>query len=155
MKQGGFFMQKQALAFFTMFSLILMLSIYYITLPKEHKTALTQESVIASIEEEIDESKETNISKNNEIVSHPDSTTEEKEEAIKENEQLKQQKQMEEDLKSNIEKLGFKSDIEIKDQTIYVYVHEKENDDHASAILKNIYKTMGNSYFIEVSFDGE
>ena len=36
-------MNKQALAFLTMFSLILMLSVYYVTLPNDNMSVMTQD----------------------------------------------------------------------------------------------------------------
>lgn len=83
-------MKKQALAFFTMFSLILMLSIYYITLPKEVNTSKKSESVIASLDKEKKESKETATDSNNQVISDPESSENDKSEAISENEQLKE-----------------------------------------------------------------
>lgn len=146
-------MKKQALAFFTMFSLILMLSIYYITLPKEVNTSKKSESVIASLDKEKKESKETATDSNNQVISDPESSENDKSEAISENEQLKENIKKEGEYKNYIKELGYDSSVEIKDKTIYVSVkEEKESDEIARSIMKALYEKSQNAYFIEIHF---
>lgn len=146
-------MKKQALAFFTMFSLILMLSIYYITLPKEVNTSKKSESVIASLDKEKKESKETATDSNNQVISDPESSENDKNEAISENEQLKENAKKEEEYKTCVKELGYESSVEIKDKTIYVSVkEEEESDEIARSIMKALYEKSQNAYFIEINF---
>ena len=61
--QGGFFMNKQALAFISMFTLVLMLSIYYVsleTIPPQSNTPVSDiTSVMAVLNEQNQEKKDT------------------------------------------------------------------------------------------------
>ena len=146
-------MKKQALAFFTMFSLILMLSIYYITLPKEVSTTKKSESVISSLNEDSKKSKETTKENNDQVISDPDSSEKDKTEAISENEQLKENAKKEEEIKSSVKALGYENTVEIKDKTLYISVlNEKADDKIARSIMKTLYEKTNNAFFIEVSF---
>lgn len=53
-------MNKQALAFLTMFSLILMLSVYYVTLPNDNMSVMTQDGKAQSEAMMEEENKEEN-----------------------------------------------------------------------------------------------
>lgn len=146
-------MRKEALAFFTMFSLILMLSIYYITLPKENKTTVQYESVISSIEENKEANKNDKISANEEVISNPNASIDEIEQAITENEELKNNIQTEKEINNYIREIGHENSVEIKENTIFITVlNEKEDDNIAISIMKYIYSKFGNKYLIEVSF---
>lgn len=63
-------MNKQAFTFLTLFSLILVLSIYYIMLPPQtqEETVTTAESTITQLQEQLDLKRDEIISKNNEII---------------------------------------------------------------------------------------
>lgn len=146
-------MKKQALAFFTMFSLILMLSIYYITLPKEVNTTKKSESVISTLDDDSKKSKETTKENNDQVISNPEASDDEKDEAISENEQLKENAKKEKEYQKVVKALGYENSVEIKEKTIYVSVSgEKEDDKIARSIMKALYEKTNNAYFIEISF---
>lgn len=145
-------MKRQALAFFTMFSLILMLSIYYITLPKENTTTQKSESVIKTLEDDKEENKDDTSISNDSIISDPTTSSEDKIDAISENEQIKENKKMEEECSKIVLEAGYDNTVEIKDKTIYISIAESEEESIASNIMKLIYNKVKDTYFIEVNF---
>lgn len=94
-------MNKQALAFLTMFSLILMLSVYYVTLPADSTTVMKEESSESGKADKEDadktadsgtkdtenqtENKEESTSKESRAVALQDSINQKKEEEINKN----------------------------------------------------------------------
>lgn len=146
-------MRKQALAFFTMFSLILMLSIYYITLPKESNTTKQYESVISSLDETKDENREDKLIINENIIADANTNIRDKEDAIIENEQIKENIKKEEEISQKITTLGYENSVEINEQTIKISIlNKKESDDIAISVMQEVYKSVGKTYLIEVSF---
>ncbi|NBK97292.1 MAG: hypothetical protein EOM50_04640 [Erysipelotrichia bacterium] len=149
-------MKKQAIAFFTMFSLILMLSIYYITLPKETTKVVKEDvSVIADLEQESENNKEEEEEKNNDVISDPDADEESKNEAILKNETLKENEKLANTYKQTISDMGYENSVEIKEKTIYVTLQGEQNEKIASKVMKTLYKACENKYFIEVSFNSK
>lgn len=147
-------MKKQAIAFFTMFSLILMLSIYYITLPKDTaKTSKTDVSVISSLDEEKESNTQEEKEKNDDVISDPDTDEDSKNEAILKNETLKENEELQKSYSKMISDMGYENSVEIKEKTVYITVSGEQDDSVASTIMKTLYKEIGNKYFIEVSFN--
>lgn len=143
-------MKKQAFAFFTMFSLILMLSVYYITLPEENNLKKS-EKVIKSLDEENND--ETTSMINDEIISNPNTSSEDKSKAISENEQIKYDNDKEIEYSNLITDAGYNNSVEIKEKTIYVSIKDiKQEDKIVREIMKLLYDSFGDKYFIEISF---
>lgn len=149
-------MKKQAIAFFTMFSLILMLSIYYITLPNESANMSKKDvPVISDLNKDSDENKKVEKESNDDIISDPNADEKTKNEAIIKNETLKESEKLETTLMSKLKELGNDTSIEVKEKTIYINVEAKEEQSIAASIMKEVYKEVGNKYFIEVSFNSK
>ncbi len=147
-------MKKQAIAFFTMFSLLLMLAIYYITLPEESANSSVNDiSVISEISENTQEGKEEEMEKNDEIISDPDSNEEEKNEAILKNETLKANRTIETDIQKKLQEMGYETNVEIKEKTIYVTIAKEKDEEIAKAVMKAVYEEIQDKYFIEVGFN--
>lgn len=147
-------MKKQAIAFFTMFSLILMLSIYYITLPKDTaKTSKSDVSVISTLDEEKESNTQEEKEKNDDVISDPDTDEDSKNEAILKNETLKENEELQKSYSKMISDMGYENSVEIKEKTVYITVSGEQDDSVASTIMKTLYKEIGNKYFIEVSFN--
>lgn len=131
-----------------------MLSIYYITLPKETtKVSKKEVSVISELDKDSETNKKEEQKSNDEIISDPDTDEESKNEAILKNETLKENEELQASYNKLIKDMGYENSVEIKDKTIYVSVQEKQDDAIASAIMKALYKQCQNKYFIEVSFN--
>lgn len=148
-------MKTQALAFFTMLSLILMLSIYYITIPKETTTTMKEESVISTIEEDKNNKKTQNIENNESVLSDANASMEEKENAIIENEKVKDTIKLEKALSEKVLEKGYKNEIEIIENTMYVSLFMENDTKIASTVMKLLYKEVQNKYLIEIRFLSE
>lgn len=149
-------MRKQALVFFTMFSIILMLSIYYVTLPQDKIDNKKEESVLHELDESKENTKDSEKKKNNEIISDPNSDSEDKNNAIKENEELKNTEKLENEYSNDIKTLGYENSVEIKDKTIYITIlNQSEDGSIAQDIMKSIYSKVNSAFFIEVSFNSK
>ena len=77
-------MNKQAFTFLTLFSLILVLSIYYIMLPPTSQNEVVQNdiSTIEQLQNQLDKKRKDIITKNNEIIAKETSTSESINEAL-------------------------------------------------------------------------
>lgn len=147
-------MKRQAIAFFTMFSLVMMLSIYYITLPDEDATVNSKDtSVVAKLNERTDENKKDETEKNNEIISDPEADEQKKSAAIIENEKIKENEKLQNECVDAIKKVGYESHVEIKEKTVYITIlNQKEDAEIVTKTLKSCFPIVGNDFFLEVSF---
>lgn len=152
-------MNKQATAFLTMFSLILMLSVYYVTLPLDTQVVMKGEEPIKeepqpeSTEETSTSKKQEEIYQQNSIVSDQNSTQEEKQTALQTIEQLKSEMQLQEDLSKALTEAGFQNNVQIQEQVCKVEIIEGEdNEDNAKKAMELAYDVVEGQYFVEVSF---
>lgn len=163
-------MNKQALAFLTLFSLILMLSVYYVTLPND-VTAVVSENTQETTEDAADTStptsKETSaqlqdtIAKSlNEklqaakaVVADAQSSESDKQDAlttIKELEQIKEQQQQ---IHAKIQELGYENAVEISEGTCRITLYNcEESKDVVDQAMKVAYAIVKENYLLEVTF---
>ncbi len=162
-------MNRQALAFLTMFSLILMLSVYYVTLPTDTTSVMTTESgedlsdpkdaqsgkenEAEKLQEEITSKQEEEVKKQSDIVSDTQSSEEAKKEALETLETLKDEEQQKTALKDALQKGGFVCAIEITEGTCKINVFDSEdNEANAKKVMDLAHQTLGQKYLIEVTF---
>lgn len=147
-------MKKQAVAFFTMFSLIMMLAIYYITLPeKDAKITSKEVDVMAKLNKKTKENKNIEKEKNDDIISDSEADEASKNEAIVENEMIKENEKLQNDCMNAIKEAGYESHVEIKEKTAYITIlNQKEQKDIVNSVIKSAYPLLKNNYFIEVCF---
>ncbi len=146
-------MKKQALTFFTMFSLIMMLSIYYISLPNEVSTQVSSIPVMQEEEDPQVQNEQNQKEMNDEIIADESSTQEEKVEALAKNDTLDENNGLEEEVKQAIINLGYECEVEIKEQSIYVNILNQEEDASIiSMIMKEIHRSVGTQYLMEIKF---
>lgn len=162
-------MNRQALAFLTMFSLILMLSVYYVTLPTDTTSVMTTENgenlsdskeeekqqgtEAEKLQEEITSKQEEEVKKQSDIVSDTKSSEEAKKEALETLETLKDDEQQKTALKQALEKAGFMSAIEITEGTCKINVFDSEDkEENAKKVMDIAHQSIGQKYLIEVTF---
>ena len=155
-------MNKQALAFLTLFSLILMLSVYYVTLPadtssvmKDDKTSQKAESKndANKLKDKVNEKKDQQINDNSDVISSPDKSDEEKQEALKNIENLKDSKEVEQALIDGLKKEGYTSVVEISDQACKVTILDQKSDKEiAKKVIQYVYNATKGKYLTEVAF---
>lgn len=159
---------KKSIWFLTLFSLILVLSVYYITMPSEllistngnyteEKTEetsnITESTVLVALRLE-DEEEMLKEMENLQLILNGDGTIEEKNEAFDKMKQLNINKGEQEKLENKIKEVyNLDSFVKIKNNQIEITVKKDEND---STLANNIMRTIQELYeeekYITVKF---
>lgn len=147
---------KQKLWFLTLFSLILVLSVYYVTMPsnllsvsdiKEDTTptiSMEDANILDVLKEENNERVAKEIESLRKIVVDVETNIDDKNIAYEKIQKLEENKGKEEKIVSLIkEKLGFDTYVEIKNAKVNVVVSNKE---HSYKIANNIIKLVSSSF---------
>ena len=159
---------KKGVWFITLFSLILVLSVYYITMPTEllisnkkntdekvEPTVQVEESdILVSLRVEADEKMEKELKELKEVISNAESTVEEKNEAFEKIKSLNANRSEEESLEKKIQET-FKLDsfVKIEDSGISVIVNNaKGSDELANNIMRSIQENYDTKKSIAVKF---
>ena len=162
---------KKNLWFLTLTSIILVLAIYYVTMPLGNDNMVlssennnTEKEVMVTIEEsealtaariEKQEQDLNDIKKLQEILLSDDKTVDEKNEAYEQIKYLNASKSTEERLEKNINSsFELTSFVSIKNNTIKVTIANKEDSlDLANKIITLVNKETNNSYYVTVKFE--
>ncbi len=152
-------MNKQAFTFLTLFSLILVLSIYYIMLPPVSKEeSVTQnKTTIEQLQSQLDKKRDDIISKNNQIIAQESSTSDSINEALETISETKNIGEQEKKIVDKIKELGYQEAfVEIDGSTIKITVLQKEaTQSDASKVIKAVLEIVGEDYQVEVKFIAE
>ncbi len=152
-------MNKQAFTFLTLFSLILVLSIYYIMLPPTSQNEVVQNdiSTIEQLQNQLDKKREDIITKNNEIIAKESSTSESINEALETISETKNVTEKEKSIVIQLGELGYQeSYVEIDNQTVKITILKKDaTQSDASNVIKEVLNLVGDSYQVEVKFIDE
>ena len=152
-------MNKQAFTFLTLFSLILVLSIYYIMLPPTSQNEVVQNdiSTIEQLQNQLDKKREDIITKNNEIIAKESSTSESINEALETISETKNVTEKEKSIVTQLGELGYQeSYVEIDNQTVKITILKKDaTQSDASNVIKEVLNLVGDSYHVEVKFIDE
>ncbi len=160
---------KQNLWFITLFSLILILGIYYISIDDEVASVLKAEDtsnanevieinesdVLVALEIENDEEKQALMEEYQNILLDTGSTLEEKNVAYENMQKLNNSKAEETKVKKLIkEKFDLNSFVKIKDNTISITVASKEhNTEKANSIIRSVQELYESKMYITVKFN--
>lgn len=159
---------KQKLWFLTLFSLILVLSVYYITMPSEILTAsketsknknvsvetVTEADVLTVLRVEADEERLALAAEYNEILTNKDTTTEEKNNAYNGLKSLNEVKAKEELLEKNIkEKLSLDSFVKVESNNVSITIKKKKHDySLANDVMRLVQEQFKEKMYISVKF---
>ena len=162
---------KRSLWFLTLFSLILVLSVYYITMPSELLMATNNgskedtETVSASVENEESaelvalrvESEEKlldEITELKKVLTDSNSSTEEKNAAFEKMQTLNKNRGTEESIENKIKnEFNLKSFVSIDETSVSVVVDSKEHDKElANKIMRSVQEEFESSMSISVKF---
>ncbi len=160
---------KKGVWFLTLFSLILVLSVYYITMPpellitkgeKENNDSSTpvanveESSILVALRVEADEELEEEITSLKKIISNADSSVEEKNEAFEKIKELNSNRSIEENIEAQIENdYQLKSFVKVDGNNIEVIVHKEEHDSTlANNIMRSVQENFDTSKNITVKF---
>ncbi len=158
---------KKSIWFLTLFSLILVLSVYYITMPsellistngnytkeEEPTTNVTESTVLVALRVEAEEELLKEM-ENLQLILNGDGTIEEKNKAFDKMKELNMNKGEEEKLENKIKEVyNLESFVKIRNGQIEVVVKKEEND---STLANNIMRTIQELYeeekYITVKF---
>lgn len=174
-RTGGIMINKKSLWFLTLFSLILVLSIYYITMPSElllttntskidneqnkdensEPTISVEESdLLVALRVEADEEMASAIEDLQLVLTNTESSVEEKNKAYEKIKELNDNRGEEEKLETQIkENYNLNSFVKINASQISVTVN---SDEHSESLANNIMRTIQSNYedskYITVKF---
>ncbi len=160
---------KKGVWFLTLFSLILVLSVYYITMPpellitpntnneNEESTPVVnmeESSILVALRVEADEELETQISELKKIVSDADSSVEDKNEAFEKIKELNSNRSNEENLEKKInDEFELQAFVKIEGNNIEALVNAEKHDINlANKIMRLIQAEFDTSKNITVKF---
>ena len=156
-------MNKKVVTFLSLFSLVLILSIYYVispfgeTNPPNTNVNLVVEeendAYFASLEVTKEENYQNYIEEMNAIIASSEHSNEEKKEALENIENRKTIKELEKKTINELKEQGYNFVfMEVAKQDIFVIVKYKEfKNEDASKIMSTIYKNFDKNYMIEIA----
>ena len=159
---------KKSIWFLTLFSLILVLSVYYITMPsellistngnytkeEEPTTNVTESTVLVALRIEAEEELLKEMENLQLILNSGEATVEEKTEAFDKMKELNINKGEEEKLENKIKEVyQLESFVKIRNDQIEVVINKSENDtDLANKIMRTIQEQYEEQKYITVKF---
>jgi len=161
---------KQKLWFLTLFSLILVLSVYYITMPSEILTAskqiptaeeetnetveITEADELTTLQIELDEERSNLAASYNEVLTSLEATTEEKNNAYEAIKSIDEIKSKEEIIKNKIkEQMKLSSFVKVDSNSVSIVIKNKEHDySLANNIMRLAQEEFNNKMYISVRF---
>ncbi len=161
---------KQKLWFLTLFSLILILSVYYITMPSELLTTsketskvtekedtsatVSETDILTTMQVELDEERSALAAEYNEILTNKNATTEEKNNAYNGLKDIDNIKSKEETIEKKIKKeLKLDSFVKIDGTNVSVTINQKEHDySLANKVIRLVSKEYDTKVYVTVTF---
>ena len=157
-------MNKKVVTFLSLFSLVLILSIYYVVSPfgenlDNNNTNVNlvvnegNDEYFTSLEVAKDEDYDAYIDQMNAIIASSECTNEQKKEALENIEKRKNQKELEQKTIEELKVLGYKQlFIEVGNKEIFDVIKYPEfTNVDAAKIMATIYKNFGNNYTVEIA----
>ena len=160
---------KQNLWFITLFSLILILGIYYVSIDDEVAQVLkseeninsnevieiTESDILVSLEVEKDEEKQTLMEEYQDILLDSESTLEEKNVAYENIQKLNNCSQEETKIKNLItEKFSLNSFVKIKDNSISIVIASNDHsNEKANSIIRAVQELYDENKYITVKYN--
>lgn len=160
---------KQSMWFLTLLSLVLVLGVYYVTMPndllsskiegedteKQVNVKVSEGDILIAMRANRDEKVSASIEELQQVLTSESSTTEEKDKAFEELKVLNLNIGKEEELENKIEEeFGIKSYIEINNDNIKVVINSKEHDASlANKIMRSVQEEYKEKMYITVQFE--
>lgn len=156
-------MNKQAFTFLTLFTLVLMLAVYYVTLPLDQPGVSTDDLIVSTTESDPIDSYQTGLNEkhnaevddNESVLSSKDSTLEDKLEALENISQTEMTSNLEGKIQQDLADGSFSGCfVEIEDEvTRIVCPKDYLGKENATAILSIVYESISSEDLVEVSFE--
>ena len=142
-------MKKQALAFLTLFSLILMLSVYYVTLPSDVTSVMSdtaQEEQDADAQAQQTQPEETSAAMQEEIAARMS-------EKLNEAQAVMAISQLQQQTIDHLKEKGWDCAVEISDGVCRVTLFgQEEAKETVTQVMNETYSVLNGNYLIEVAF---
>ena len=152
-------MNKQAITFLSLFSLILVLSIYYIMLPSQDTQTSTNNDLntIEELQTALDQKRDQIIAENNDIIAKESSTSESISKALETISETKELKDKEKEILTLIQNAGYQDVyVEIDGKLVQVTIIKKDaTNTDANNVIKTVLQSLGDEYQVEVKFVNE
>ena len=156
-------MKRQIIAFISLFSLVLVLSVYYVMLPFSTSgldqvvdTQIESSSALnySSLESNKNESYEEFISLQNEIIASVEASNEEKATALEQIASKNKQIELESKIKEELKEIGYeKVFVEIHKETVTIITSKIDSTKTDVVKIINVaYKILGTNFHVEVMF---
>lgn len=163
-------MKKQALAFLTLFSLILMLSVYYVTLPSDVTSVMSDtaqeeqdadaqgqqtqpEETSAAMQEEIAARMSEKLNEAQAVMADSASGEAEKEAALQTIEENETISQLQQQMIDHLKEKGWDCAVEISDGVCRVTLFgQEEAKETVTQVMNETYSVLNGNYLIEVAF---
>ena len=150
-------MNRQAIVFLTMFSLVLMLAVYYVTMPIEvpsETPVSTINNSFIDIQKNLDEKRKTLLEEYTGIIASNQSSTIEKSKAMEKMDQLNKIVNIEKEYIKVVKELGYDDcSIEIDNDIMRISVLKNDSAiNDASKIIQTVLTKSNYEYIPEVSF---
>lgn len=161
-------MKKQGLWFLTLFSLILVLSVYYITMPSElfksnnSKQEVTEEAsldvekleAVSALKVELKEERREKVEELNEKINSDSTSTKDKNKAYEELKEITNIEGIEDNIEAKIKKnFNVNSYIKVDQNNVEVVVEKEKHDvSLANEIMQSVQEEFEDSVSISVRF---
>lgn len=153
-------MNRQAVAFISLFSLILMLSVYYVTLddnsisviePQDHETVKVDDQSV--MKDQVDGKLDEEILKQKEVLGSNEPSEAEKSEALEKISFIESVKKSQEDLTKLLTDKGYKNLVEISDSLVRITIYEEsKSNELANEIMLLVYPLIDSEKSVEIYF---
>lgn len=153
-------MNRQAVAFVSLFSLILMLSVYYVTLddnsisviePQDHEKIDVDDQTV--MKDQVDGKLDEEILKQKEVLGSNEPSGAEKSEALEKISLIESVKKSQEALTKLLTDKGYKNLVEISDSLVRITIYEEsKSDELANEIMLLVYPLIDQEKSVEIYF---
>ena len=149
-------MKKQALAFLTLFSLILMLSVYYVTLPSDVTSVMSdtaQEEQDADAQAQQTQPEETSAAMQEEIAARMSEKLNEAQAVMADSASGEAEKEAALQTIDHLKEKGWDCAVEISDGVCRVTLFgQEEAKETVTQVMNETYSVLNGNYLIEVAF---
>lgn len=147
-------MNRQAITFFSLFSLILVLSVYYMMIPPIDNNKNINQDMEISLQEKLDAKRENDIQIQNDILASSASSSEQLNEALSQMDETTQHINLETSVKNKLIELGYKDVFcEIDEDIIKITIQKTNgNNEDVVKIIECVDNATEGKYSPEIKF---
>lgn len=150
-------MNKQAITFFSLFSLILVLSVYYVMIPPVDETVTTQDNTEQTLQDKLDEKRNQQTQEQNDILASSTSSGEDLNQALETLSENKTASNVETTITNKLKELGYENAFcEISGEIIKVTITKKDSTkEDALVVMEAVLNACEQKYSPEIKFIDE